>query len=267
MNDLNDMVLFLISPLMRTTLFSLICLTMIGCTADVYVPCNGDGPSGSPCREYRLYNEVAQGYVEFEYKGDSVVSNLYNQNSWLEKTIIERYENERLISSTAQFPTAESVVSTFHYNESDSLFLIVHGTNDSALQISYQNGKRHIESRLVNGETVGYKEFRYFQSGGELYRISDYGADGELLGYRNFDYFNTNGIRQYRATVFTPDHQLVGRRLFTFSQLGLISSMEYKLADGTLAESKNYIYDSAGKLTEKHGSFAGNTTKSVYLYY
>jgi hypothetical protein len=114
---------------------------------------------------------------------------------------------------------------------------------------------------------VGHKEFRYFQNGGELYRISDYGVDGELLGYRNFDYFNTNGIRQYRATVFTPDHQLVGRRLFTFSQLGLISSMEYKLADGTLAGSKNYIYDSAGKLTEVHGWVYGNTTKSVYLYF
>lgn len=267
MNDLDQMVLFLISPLMRLTILSLLCLLLFGCSKDEFVPCNGVGIPGNLCREYRFYNDVGQGYVEFSYAGDSVVSSIYNQQSVLEKTIIERYANGRLISITNQFPADESVVATFHYNEMDSLFLVVYGANDSTIQISYQNGKRYLESRIAGDVLLGFKEYRYFQNGGELYRISDFDADSLLLGYRNFDYFNTNEIVRYRATEYTPNHQLIGRRLFTFSQLGLISSMEYKLADGIIAESKNYIYDSAGKLAEEQGYFAGNTTKSVYLYH
>lgn len=261
------MVLFLPSPAMKINTLWLLLLTLFGCTPDVFIPCNGDGPTGSICREYRLYNDAAQGYVEFKYAGDSVVSAIYNQNSVLEKTVIERYDNDRIISVTNQYPSTESVVGTYHYNEMDSLFLIVYGANDSSLQISYVDGKRFRESRVIDSDTVSYKEYRYFQNGGELYRISDYDSEDELIRYRNFDYFNTDGVERYRASLYTPTHQLVGRRLFTFSQLGLISSMEFKLADGTVVESKNYIYDSAGKLMEEFGQAYGNTSKSVFLYF
>ena len=161
----------------------------------------------------------------------------------------------------------ESVVGSYHYNELDSLILIVYGTNDSSVQITYTDGKRFRESRIIDEVVVGYKEYRYFQDDGELYRISLFDENGVLLNYKNFDYFNTNGVERYRATEFMADHQMVGRRLYTFSQLGLISSMEYRLADGTIAESMDYIYDGAGKLTEQNGQRFGNSSKSVYLYY
>jgi hypothetical protein len=263
--DLNKKVLFLFSPPMRLTILSLFLL--VGCTPDALIPCNEDGPAGMLCREYRYFDDAPQGYVEFEYHGDSVVSNIFNRNSILEKTIIERYDDERIISVTNQFPEEESVVASYHYNELDSLFLIVYGTNDSSVQISYLDGKRSRESRVVDDEVVGYKDFRYFQDDGQLYRISLYNGSDSLLNYRNFDYFNTNGIERYRATEFTAEHQLIGRRLYTFSQNGLISSMEFRLEDGTVAERKDYIYDGAGKLIEETGRFYSSSSKSVYLYH
>lgn len=219
------------------------------------------------CREYRYYDDNPQGYVEFEYLGDSVVSNFLNRNSSLEKTVIERFNNNQIISVTNQFPDQASVVGTYHYNELDSLFLIVYGANDSSLQISYENGKRLREVKVVGSDTVGSKEYRYFQDDGALYRISEFDGSGTLTAYRNFDYFNTNGTERYRTSEYTPDHQLIGRKVYTFSQLGLISSMEFKLTDNTIAESMEYIYDGAGKLIEKNGERLGITSKSVYLYY
>jgi hypothetical protein len=252
---------------MRLTIFSLLLFFLVSCAPDELIPCSEDGPSGELCREYRYYNDDPQGYVEFEYLGDSVVSSLYDQHSILQKTIIERFEDGRIISVTSQYPDQGSVVGTYHYNEMDSLFLIVYGANDSSLQISYVDGKRFRETRLIEEVMVGYIEYRYFQDDGKLYRKSLFDANDSLINYRNFDYFNTNGIERYRATEYSAEHELIGRRLFTFSQNGLISSMEYKLADGTVAETMGYLYDSAGKLTEQSGTSYSNTSKSVYLYH
>lgn len=252
---------------MRNTLIAFLALALSSCTSDVLLPCSNDGPPGRTCREYRFHDGDAQGYVEFEYSGDSVVSYIFDRNSNLVKTIIERSSEERIISVTNQFPDAPSVVGTYHYNELDSLFLIVYGANDSTVNISYEDGKRSVEARVVGTDTIGSKAFRYFQDDGELYRISEYDGSNELITYRNFDYFNTDGVVQYRTSEYTPEHELLGRKLYTFTQLGLISSMEYRLADGTIAESMSYIYDGAGKLTEKNGHRLGTTSKSVYLYY
>ena len=258
--------LFLFSPTVRI-IISILFLSLASCTPDVLVPCDGDGPSGKLCREYRYYEGSAQGYVEFEYEGDSVTSTFYDRGNNLKKTVIERFSEERIASVTNQFPDAPSVVGTYHYNELDSLFLIVYGANDSSVNISYVDGKRFTEHRVAGTDTISTKEFRYFQDNGVLYRISEYDENQYLITYRNFDYFTTGGIEQYRTTEYTSDHDLIGRKVYTFTQLGLISSMEYRLTDGTIAESMDYIYDSAGKLTEQSGQRFGNGSKSVYLYY
>ena len=252
---------------MRLTIFSLLLFFLVGCTPDELIPCREDGPSGKLCREYRYYNDEPQGYVELDYVGDSVVSSLYDRNSILQKTVIERFDGDRVISITSQYPDQESVVGTYHYNEMDSLFLIVYGANDSTLQISYVDGKRFRETRLIEEVIMYYTEYRYFQDDGKLYRKSLYSANDSLINYRNFDYFNTNGIERYRTTEYSSEHELIGRRLFTFSQNGLISSMEYRLADGTVAASMNYIYAGAGTLIEETGQSYGNTSKSLYLYH
>lgn len=254
---------------MRIWLYITPFLLLFGCEQDVLVPCENElQPSGKVCREYRYYNDQPQGFVEFEHQGDTVlVSRIYSQRSIVEKTIREQFYNGQITVLTEQYPNEASRVRSFHYNEIDSLSLIVYGANDSSMTISYENGKRLREAMQIDGMTTHYREYRYYQDDGKLYRISEYDANDSLLSYRNFDYFNGNGSTFYRVTYYTADHELIGRRRFSFTQNGLISSMEYRLANGALAESKDYIYDSALKLTEEYGQFYGNSSKSVYLYY
>lgn len=253
---------------MRNWLFIGLLSLLYGCTEDVLVPCSSDQPPGRICREYRYFNNEPQGFVEFDHFGDSLlVSTIYNENSGVEKTIREQFDNGQLIAVTEQFPDRNSRVETWHYNEFDSLSLIIYGANDSVLHISYEDGKRFRESLLVNDAVAYYKEYRYFEDDGMLYRVSDYDADDSLLGYRNYDYFSGNEGSFYRTTHYTGNYELIGRTRYGFTQLGLISSMEFRLADGTLAASKTYIYDAAGKLIEEKGQRFNNSSKSVYLYH
>lgn len=237
------------------------------CSEDVLVPCSSETLTGKLCREYRYYNDEPQGFAEYEYQGDSVVfSNVYSTSSELQETIIRRYKNGQLSVITEQFPGMDSRVETRHYNEMDSLVLVVYGANDSSQVFTYDKGKRFRQIRIAGKDTIGYSQYRYYQDDGMLYRITVYDGNDSLLSYRDFDYLSGNDGTFYRATYYTSEHELIGRRRFSFSQNGLISSMEYRLADGTLAESKEYIYDSAERLTEESGQQYGNTSKSVYLY-
>ncbi len=254
---------------MKSWLFILPVVLLFGCTEDALIPCESDdGPSGKLCREYKYFNNYPQGFVEFEHLGDSVVvSSLYSQQSVLEKTVREQFDDGRTIVFTEQFPNNGTRVQSYHYNEMDSLNLIVFGPNDSSISITYQEGKRYRETTIVQDAETHYRDYRYFQDDGMLYRISEYTGDSMLLSYRNFSYVTTNEGDAYRVTYYSAEHELIGRRRFSFSQNGLISSMEFRLADGTVAESKEYIYDGAGKLTEQKGQQYSNTSKSVYLYY
>lgn len=252
---------------MRNWFFFGFVLLLFGCEQDVLVPCNADLPTGKLCREYRYYNDEPQGFVEFDHAGDSLqVSRIFDANSELAKTVIERFAEGRKTVITEQFPDGPSRVQSWNYNEMDSLSLIVYGANDSSLQITYAEGKRLRETVLIDDVIVRYREFRYYQDDGMLYRISEFDGNDSLTFYSNYNYYNSNGNAFTRVSRNTSENELVGRRLFTFSQLGLINSMEFRLANGTVVERMDYIYDGAGKLNEKLGQQYGNTSKSVYLY-
>lgn len=260
--------LLLLSPrLMRNWWLILFIFLLAGCSEDTLVPCNSGQQTGKLCREYRYYNDQPQGFVQYHHQGDSVlVLEIYDQQSVLEKTVREQFVNGKTTVITEQFPGEVSRVQSLHYNEFDSLSLIVYGANDSSLIITYQEGKRYRETMMADDLPVRYTQYRYYQDDGMLYRITEYDGNDSILSYRNFDYFNGNDGTFYRATLYTSAHELIGRKRYGFSQSGLISSMEFRLVDGTLAESMEYIYDSAQMLTEVHGQRFANTSKSVYLY-
>lgn len=240
-------------------------LLLSSCTSDGLVPCDGEGPEGKLCREYRHANGSPVGYVEFEYQGDSVVvSSFFDQNSALQKTVTERFESGRTTVISEQYSDQDSKVQTWHYNGSDSLESIVHGANDSMLQIVYEEGKRKRESYLNAGELNRYLEYRYFQDDGNLYRIYLYNAQDVLLSYRSFEYFNTG---HHRVSYFSGDHTLLGRRVYRFSQAGLISSIEFTDSSGTVTEREDYIYDGNLNLIERTETKRGQKYKSVFLYY
>lgn len=253
---------------MKRLLALLSLLTSIGCSTDVLIPCDAEGITGKVCREYRYYNEEPEGFIEFEHLGDSVfIASSYTQNFDLVKTEVHRYENGLLTVISERFPSADTRVKTLHYNEMDSLSLIVYGANDSVMEISYENGKRYRETMIQNETVMHYAEYRYYQDDGILYRISEYDGNDSLIRYRNFDYFSSNESIYYRVAIYSSTFELLGRKRFSFSTKGLINSMEFRLPNGELAESKNYIYDATGNLIEERGMQFGNTSKSVYLYY
>ncbi|MFT6211728.1 MAG: antitoxin component YwqK of YwqJK toxin-antitoxin module [Bacteroidia bacterium] len=243
-------------------LFSLV--VFAACSMDELTPCIDDGPEGELCREYRYFNESPEGYVEFKSSGDSVaISDFYNPNSKLVKTITERFENGQIRVVSEQFPNEASRVRTLHYNEIDSLWRVVYGANDSVLEITYENGKRLQDAYFHNGELKRYFLYRYFLDDGKLYRIYAYGADRVQLSYRNFDYFSTG---QTRISSFTVDHKLIGREVYN-SQNDLLTFVQFTDSTGTVTERADYIYDAAFNLTEKTEIKAEQTYKSIFLYY
>lgn len=250
---------------MKKTILLITAIWLVGCSTDEFIPCDGDGPQGSLCREYRYYNDSPEGYVEFEYGGDSlIISTIYNTDHRLEKTVVERLENGRTYSIAEQFPNSETHVQTWHYDEMDSLFSIVYGANDSSMQLTFENGKRKFQRYFHGSELNRYFEYRYYQDDGTLYRIYSYSTADSLLGYRSFDYFQITG--QFRASFYTSDNRLIGRKVFN-SQNGLITSSEFTDSTGTVTERSDYIYDASLRLIEKQEMRRNGTLKSVFLYY
>ncbi len=264
--DLNLNVIFLPSRTsMRNAGLIWLMVLLWGCQQDELAPCLEDGPEGKLCREYRYFNDDPVGYVEFGHFGDSLlVSSIYNNSHRLQKTTKQWYLNNRISVIAEQYPDQETRVQTWHYNDLDSLSAIVHGANDSSLVVNYENGKRQRESYWVDDSLIFYFEYRYFQDDGKLYRIYRYVGNDSLTGYRNFEYFSTG---QNRVSYYTAANELIGRRVFRFSQNGLINSMEFTAADGTVTERTEYFYDAAGNLTEKTELRSGTLQKSIYLYH
>lgn len=245
--------------------FILITFLFCACQTDTLLPCDNDGPVGEICREYRYSNEAAIGYLEFEYESEnSTTAYLFDQHSNLIKTIVEHFEDGKTSVIAEQYPDKESVIQSWHYNEQDSLFKIYYGGIDSIIEFSYENGKRLRDDYYHNGELNRWVSYRYYQDDGKLYRKSFYNSADSLVRYENYQYFNTG---QNRITYYTPSHQVVGRRVVRFSQLGLITSNEFTNSEGLVTERENYIYDVAGKLVERSGINQVQSTKSVYLYY
>ena len=196
--------------------------------------------------------------------GDSlVVSNYYNERTTLVKTVRERFVNGRVTIIAEQYLNEDSKVQTLHYNELDSLDRIVFGANDSVTEISYEQGKRSRMSYLRGGELHRYSEYRYYMDDGKLYRISDFNSEDSLRSYRQFDYFSTG---QHRVSYFTSDHHLLGRRVFSAPN-GLLTSVEFRNANGTVTERTDYVYDADFNLLEKSERIADQTFKIVFLYY
>ncbi|MCF8461036.1 MAG: hypothetical protein K9G46_09940 [Flavobacteriales bacterium] len=249
---------------MKKVLIAFMGIAFSACSTDGLIPCDKEGTIGKLCREYRYLNDLPEGYVEFDQQGDSLlISDYYNQNLRLIKTIRHQSENGQTIVISEQYPNEDSRIQTWHYNEIDSLEQIVFGANDSVVQIDYEQGKRYREAYLRGAELNRYFEYRYYQDDGKLYRIYAYTSTDSLLSYSQFDYFSTG---QNRVSYFTSDHKLRGRRVYN-SQNGLISSIQFMDTTGTVTERADYIYDAAFNLTEKTERKGELTYKSVFLYY
>lgn len=250
---------------MKNLLLWLMAIVLSSCTTDVLLPCSEDGVAGELCREYRYFNDSPVGYVTFAQQGDSLMtSNSYNQASNLEKTVTEQFDDGRISIISEKFPDKESRVQTWHYNEMDSLWLIVYGANDSSLEISYENGKRLREVYSHQGVMKRYNEYRYFTDDGQLYRIYNFGGDGALLRYRSFEYFHSTG--QTRVSYYSAENDLVGKRVYN-SQNGLITSIVFSDNSGTVTERSDYIYDASLHLVEKTEMKGIDTYKSVFIYH
>jgi hypothetical protein len=235
------------------------------CRTDALLPCENEGPVGEICREYRYSDDDAIGFAEFEYEPDILTTeNIYDQHSNLIKTIIEHFEDGKTVIIAEQYPDKESIVQSWHYGDNDSIRQIYFGGIDSLIEYAYENEKRLRDEYFHDGELDRWTSYRYYQDDGKLYRKTFYNAEDSLLRYENYQYFS-NG--QNRVTYYTPSHQITGRRVVRFSQLGLITSNEFTNADGVVTQNENYIYDVAGKLVERHALNFDQSAKSVYLYY
>lgn len=249
---------------MKSLLLLLFSIVLYSCSTDGLVPCDGDGAEGTVCREYRYSNDLSEGYVEFAHQADTLkIADFFDDGLTLRKTRIERFVNGQTVSITEQFPGTTTRVQTWHYNEMDSLWIIVHGANDSTLEISYDNGKRISERYMSNGELNRSTQYRYYQDDGKLYRRYFYDSADSLIRYETYEYFSSG---QRRISFHHADHEPIGRRVFTFSGAGLLISTEFTDADGSVTEREDYTY-SMDKLLERTGIRAGTTTKSVFLYY
>lgn len=250
---------------MKNVLLICIVFVLSACETDSLIPCEGDGPTGEVCREYKYFNHSPTGYVDFTHDGDSLlIIEAYDQQHRLQKTVKEWFVNGSTSVIAEQYPDENTKVQTWHYNELDSLEAIVFGANDSSMHIIYENGKRKTESYIHGDSLVRYFTYRYFQDDGNLYRIYMYNAQDSLLSYRSFEYFSTG---QNRVSYFTASNELVGRKVFRFSQNGLISSIEFTNDEGAVTERSDYIYDASFNLIEKTQSVPSGTYKSVFLYY
>ena len=246
-----------------TIIFFVFCFA--GCTSDVHLPCENEGPAGNVCREYRYANGAGVGYAELDYnEQNKIVSNLYDKNSNLIKTIVEHFDNGRTSVIAEQYPDRESVVQSWHYGENDSLSSIYFGVIDSVYKFSFEEGKRVKQEYFVAGGLDRWTALRYYQDDGKLYRKSFYDSTDNLLRYENYEYFSTG---QNRVTYYTANHEVLARKVISFSALGLITSSETTNAEGVVTAGENYIYDMAGKLTEQSSFKFDQTLKSVYLYY
>jgi hypothetical protein len=254
------------TPLVMNRLIAILFFALLSaCQTDLLLPCEEEGPVGNICREYRYSGGSAIGFVEYEYDSQaSITSRIFDQQSNLTKTIIERFENGKTTLIAEQYPDVPSKVQTWHYNEMDSLFLIYYGFNDSTLEITFENEKRIREDYFHSDSLDRWVAYRYYEDDGKLYRKSFFSAPDSMLHYENYQYFSTG---QNRISYYTPNHQLIGKRVFLFSQLGLITSIEFTNAQGAVTDRTDYIYDSAGKLSEKSRLGFNQISKSVYLYY
>ncbi len=252
---------------MKRTIYILYALIFFSsCSTDVIIPCDEtDEHSGNLCREYRYYNSSSVGYVEFEYKGDTaIVSYFYNQNNSLEQTTTEKLVDGRTSIITKQFPNAPSLIQSWHYNDMDSLAMIVYGGNDSLVEITFENGKRKNEFYYHNSILNRYNVYQYYQDDGKLLQISVFNAEDSLISYRKFEHFSTG---QIRTTFYTSEQELIGRLVRSYSAQGLIIFSEFTAESGQVTEREDYSYDGAGKLTEQSGFIGNHSSKSVYLYY
>lgn len=236
------------------------------CTSDVLVPCEtGTGPSGKLCREYVFEEQQGQGFIEWTYLSDTMtVATYFDAGSIEQKSVERRYENGLLHVIVESYPNGETNVRSLHYNDMDSLSAIVYGANDSSMQVTYENGKRLRETHVTDEQVTGYSVYRYYQDDGRLYRILNYNSTDSLLSYRQLDYFDSG---QQRTSFFTSNHQLLGRRVFRFSQPGLITSTVFTNNEGTETERIEYFYDSGHKLTERITETPLRKLSSRFIYY
>ncbi|MDP6907987.1 MAG: hypothetical protein QF371_00705, partial [Flavobacteriales bacterium] len=185
-------------------------LMICSCQTDVIIPCdNEEGVSGKLCREYLYANDSPIGFKTFEHQQDTVrISYFFDSHSEPQKTLTEKFENGRLYLKIAQFENSETQVETRHYNEMDSLSIILYGANDSSVVIFYEAENR-IRQEINHADTLHrYDVYRYYQDDGKLYKISTYDSADELMFYRSFEYFSTG---QNRVAFYTPGHRLIGK--------------------------------------------------------
>ncbi|MBL4587116.1 MAG: hypothetical protein JKX84_08695 [Flavobacteriales bacterium] len=252
---------------MKNSILAFIALCWFSsCTRDELVPCDKyGGIQGNMCREYRFVNGSSVGYLEFEHKGDTAIfTSFYNENNVLQQTSVKRFEDGRINAIATQFPDGPSLVQSWHYNELDSLSIIVFGANDSLIKVTYEEGQRVRETYSSDSVVSRYTRYQYFQADGVLFKVSDYNGKDSLLRYRILEDFS-NGKK--RINYFAGNNVNLGYRISDFSNSGLITSSEFRDATGIVTETATYLYNAKDNLTERAETTANSSSKSIFLYY
>lgn len=235
------------------------------CSTDVPAPCaDGSGSIDHPCREYLSVNETPQGFLEFFFSGDSLVeTDHYNARSEWVATRTEQIRNGRTEVVTQRQANGPTIVSTYHYNEHDSLAAIFHGSVDSTVRYEYGPFGKTLEQIFHQETLVRQRSFRYYEDNGELYRIYELNPSDSVLRYRHFEYFSTG---QTRISEFTGANELIGRHVRNFSASGQLLWSTFTDSTGTERQRTDITYDDLGRAMEKSVRSIWQTRSSRYAY-
>lgn len=242
------------------------CFAIQSCGADELLPCDEDAALlGLLCREYRYENETPVGFVDFVYNKDSIVEQyLYDAQTILRKTVIERYEGGQLQTVAERYQNGLNIVSSYHYLSNDSLECIIFGAADSSTCFTYVNGKRFKEEAYHGPDMVRYSEYRYYPQDGRLFRISRFDGNDSLLSYLDYDYF-FGGI--IRVDHYLGDHTFIGYEVTDMDVAGNVLSVQYADSSGAARWRLDNTYDADGRLTETNEIFPFGSHRSVFIYH
>lgn len=250
----------------RAYLTALTCILLSACDQDALIPCQGDGDAqGRLCREYRFSNGVPVGYIDFTYRGDTMVEKSYfDQLGIVQSTVTERYAEGVLRSVSSRFESGTQVVSSYHYQPDDSLQMIVYGAVDSVVMFHY--GPHGLRSRVefLRSDTVHRAiSYRYFEDEPRLYQTQYYSGADSLTEYRSREYFIQGKVR---TDHFSPSHQFLGHTIEEWMDGQRLISSRFTAPDQTVTHTLVNTYDAQGRLSEAFETFPYGSDRSVYMY-
>ncbi len=242
-------------------------LAISGCGEDALVPCDEHAEwSGLLCREYRFGNNVPVGYLEYSYKGDSVIDITTNDTEGrLQKTATERYSGGLIRTVVERFEGGQNLVRSYNYLSNDSLECIVFGAADSSECYGYDaQGRRSSVVMWHGSEKVRSVDYRYFVDQDRLYRLNFYDGNDSLLRYWNHEYFLDGRIR---IDVFTGQNSFLGHYVQNWTADGRLLNAQFTAPDQAITERTDLTYDADGRLTERNVSGPFVQSRLVYMYH